>query len=185
MQFLTDLWVPILASGFAIFVMSALVWTVLPNHKTEFAALPTEDAVMAAIRSAGVPPGRYVIPWFGEGEILKTPEGRAKVEAGPIAYITIAPRGMPNMGRNMGLSLLSSIVVSVFVAYLAWHTLPAGSDYRAVFRVTGTATFMANALGYMAESVWFARPWKSFAIQCFDSLLYALIAGGMFGWLWP
>jgi hypothetical protein len=92
---------------------------------------------------------------------------------------------MPNMGRNMGLSLLSSIVVSVFVAYLAWHTLPAGSDYRAVFRVTGTATFMANALGYMAESVWFARPWKSFAVQCFDSLLYALIAGGMFGWLWP
>lgn len=185
MQFLTDLWIPILASGFAVFVMSALVWTVLPNHKKEFAPIPNEDAVMADLRASGVPAGRYVIPWFAEGEIMKTPEGRAKVEAGPIAYITIAPRGLPNMGRNMALSLVSSIIISVFVAYLGWHTLPAGSEYLHVFRITGTATFMANALGYMSESVWFARPWKSFAMQCVDSLLYALVAAGVFGWLWP
>lgn len=185
MRFLIDLWLPIVASGFAVFVVSALVWTVLPNHKKEFAALPSEDAVMNALRSAGVPPGRYVVPWFGEGEIMKTPEGREKVATGPIAYITIAPRGMPNMGKNMALSLVAAIVISVFAAYLAWHTVPPQGEYLMVFRVTGTAVFMANALGYLAESIWFSRPWKSFAIQCFDSLLYALVAGGMFGWLWP
>ncbi len=185
MQFLIDLWLPIVASGFAVFIMSAITWTVLPTHKKEFAGLSTEDAVMNALRQSNVPPGRYVVPWFDEGRLLQTPEGRAKAENGPIAYITIAPRGLPNMGRNMALSLLSSIVISVFVAYLAWHTVPPDAEYLMVFRVTGTATFMANALGYMAESVWFSRPWKSLAIQWFDSLLYAMIAGGMFGWLWP
>lgn len=185
MQFLTDLWLPILVSGFAVFLVSALVWTVLPNHKKEFGAIPSEDKLMAILREDGVKPGRYVLPWFGDGEIMKTPEGRAKVERGPITYITVAPPGMPNMGRNMLLSLLSSIVISVFAAYLAWHAIPAGSTYLTVFRVTGTVVFAANALGYMAESVWFARPWKSFLIQCFDSLLYALVAAGVFGWLWP
>jgi hypothetical protein len=185
MRFLIDLWPAILASGFGVFVMSALCWTVLPNHKKEFAAHPAEDAVMNALRSGNPPPGRYVVPWMGEGELMKTPEGKAKVENGPIAFITIAPRGLPNMGRMMGLSFLSSLVISVFVGYVAWHAIPPDAEYLTVFRIAGTLTFMANALGYMAESVWFARPWKSFAIQCFDSLLYAGVAGGIFGWLWP
>jgi hypothetical protein len=73
----------------------------------------------------------------------------------------------------------------LFVAYLAFHTLPSGAEYLTVFRVTGTATFMAYGLGTIPESVWFGRPWSSYFLGAFDALLYALIAGGIFGWLWP
>jgi len=185
MQFLLDLWLPIVVSGIGVFVVSALVWTVLPLHKKEFAAIPNEDAVMAAMRKDSLPAGRYVVPWFGEGEILKTPEGRAKLEAGPVAYITIAPRGTTDMAPKLIQSLLSSILISAFVAYIAWHTIQPGAPYRHVFRITGMATFMAYSLGYLAESVWFAKPWKSMAIQFFDSALYGAVAAGVFGWLWP
>jgi hypothetical protein len=184
MQFLTDLWLPIVVSGVAVFIVSALFWTVLPNHKTEFAGVAGEDAVMNALRAGGAKPGRYVVPWMGEGELMKTPEGRAKLETGPIAYITVAPPGMPNMGKMMGLSLLSAIIISAFVGYLAWHTVGGTAEYLRVFRITGTATFMAYNLGYISESVWFARPWKSYGINAFDSLVYAGVTGGIFGWLW-
>jgi hypothetical protein len=186
MQFLADLWLPILVSGVAVFLVSALVWTVLPNHKKEFGRLTGEDAVMAGLAAGGTPPGRYVTPWMGDGgEIYKTPEGKAKVEKGPIAYITIAPAGLPNMGKMMGMSLVSAIFISIFVAYLAWHTVVPGTDYLTVFRVTGTATFMAYALGDISESIWFAKPWKSLALCWLDALLYALTTAGIFGWLWP
>lgn len=185
MQFLSALWLPILVSGAAVFIVSALVWTVLPNHKTEFSGVPNEDAVMDALRAGGLAPGRYVVPWMGGGEAMKTPEGRAKLENGPIAYFTVAPRGMPNMGRMMAQSFVSAVIISAFVGYLAWHTLAPGTGYLAVFRITGTATFMAYALGWISESTWFARPWRSFGWTVIDSLLYAGVAGGVFGWLWP
>ena len=185
MQFLLDLWLPIVVSGVGVFIMSALVWTVLPLHKKEFSGIPNEDAVMAALRKDNLAPGRYVLPWFNNGEIMKTAEGRAKVEAGPVAYLTIAPPGVTNMGPRLIQSFLSSIVISAFVAYVAWHTIQPGAPYRHVFRITGMATFMSYALGYLAESVWFAKPWKSMAIQCFDSVLYGAVAAGVFGWLWP
>ena len=77
------------------------------------------------------------------------------------------------------------MIISAIVGYLAWHTLAPGTGYLGVFRITGTATFMAYALGWISESVWFARPWRGFAWTVVDSLLYAGVAGGVFGWLWP
>ena len=44
--------------------------------------------------------------------------------------------------------------------------------------------FMTYALGSMSESIWFGRPWSSFALQALDALMYGLILGGVFGWLW-
>lgn len=119
MQFLSALWLPILVSGIAVHILSALVWTVLPNHKTEFAGVPVEDAIMNALRSARVVPGRYVVPWMGGGELMKTPEGKARLAAGPIVYLTVQKPGMPNMGTLMAQTLVSSLVISVFVGYLA------------------------------------------------------------------
>jgi len=46
MEFLTQLWLPIVVSGFAVFFLSALVWTVMPHHKKDWQGLPNEDAVL-------------------------------------------------------------------------------------------------------------------------------------------
>ena len=185
MQFLNDLWLPIIVSGVGVFIMSALVWTALPHHKKEFAAVPNEVAVMDAMRVGGITPGRYVTPFMGDRARMQTPEGQALLERGPIAYVTVQRPGMPNMGPMMLQSLLSATVISCFVAYLAWHALTPAATYLEVFRITGTATFMAYALGPISESIWFARPWKSQLLNLVDSLLYAGVAGGIFGWLWP
>ena len=183
MQFLAELWLPIVVSGVAVFFMSALNWTALPTHKTEFSGFANDDDVSDALRVSAKTPGRYVTPNL-LGGAGNTPEGKAKLERGPLAYVTIAQPGVPSMGRMMGQSLASSILIAAFVGYIAAHTLAADAPYLHVFRITGTVTFMAYAFGTVSESIWFARPWKSQLLNAFDSLLYAGIIGGVFGWLW-
>jgi hypothetical protein len=185
MEFAMVLWKPILLSGVAVFIMSALVWTVLPHHKKEYAKFSNEDALLAALRAGKPTPGLYALPHYADQAAVNSPEGKAKIEAGPTAFVTVAPAGMPSMGQMMGLSALGCVVVMSFVAYLGYHTLQTGTAYLQVFRITGTATFMAYALATIPESIWFRRPWASYFLGAFDALLYALIAGGIFGWLWP
>jgi hypothetical protein len=185
MQFLVDLWVPILVSGLAVFVVSALAWTALPHHKKEFGRLANEDAVMDAIRAGNPSPGRYHTPHMADFSESGSAEGKAKLARGPVTFITVAPSGLPGMGPMMVKSFLFNLFVAAFVAYVAWHVLPAGTEYLQVFRVTGSIAFMAFALAMVPDSIWFARPWSSFLLQAFDSLLFALVLAGIFGWLWP
>ena len=140
---------------------------------------------MDALRAGGITPGRYVTPHMGDRARMQTPEGKALLERGPITYFTVRMPGLPSMGPMMLQSLLSATLISFFVAFLAWHALPPAAAYLDVFRITGTATFMSYALGAISESIWFARPWKSQLLNVVDSLLYAGVAGGIFGWLWP
>ncbi|MDH5234247.1 MAG: hypothetical protein OEW77_04755 [Gemmatimonadota bacterium] len=185
MQFLVDLWVPILVAGLATFVVSALAWTVFPHHKKEFGKLASEDAVMDAIRAGNPGPGLYSTPHMADFGESGSAEGKAKMMRGPITFITVAPGGVPQMGPMMAKSFLFNVFVAAFIAYIAWHTLPAGTEYLQVFRVTGSMGFMAYAFGSIPESIWFARPWSSLLLQAFDSMLTALVLAGIFGWLWP
>ena len=84
MQFAMDLWLPILLSGVAAFVVSALAWTVFPHHKKEYGKLPNESAVMDAIRAGNPAPGLYTTPHCVDHNEVGTPEGKAKFERGPI-----------------------------------------------------------------------------------------------------
>jgi hypothetical protein len=34
------------------------------------------------------------------------------------------------------------------------------------------------------DAVWFGRPWSAVGKQAVDALVYALLTGGVFGWLW-
>ncbi len=185
MEFAMELWKPILIGGLAIFVVSALVWTVMPHHKKEWARLQNEDAVADAIRAGSPTPGLYNIPHMYDMAAMGTPEGKAKMERGPLVYLTVVPNGVPAMGPMMAKSALFNILVALFVAYVCWHTLAPGTEYLKVFRIAGTVAFMTCALGAMPESIWFGRPWKSFGLQVIDATMYALVLGGIFGWLWP
>jgi hypothetical protein len=44
---------------------------------------------------------------------------------------------------------------------------------------------MGFALGQIPQSIWFKRQWSTTLKQVFDGLIYALLAAGTFGWLWP
>lgn len=183
MQFVAELWLPILLSGLAVFLLSALSHAVLPFHRNEWSKLGNEDTVAAAIRAGNPAPGLYSIPFAGP-DAMKDPAWQAKMASGPNAYITIAPPGMPAMPKMMGQSLLYDIVVSVFVAYVASFTIAAGAEYLTVFRVTATVAFMAYFFSLVPGAIWFAQPWRSIGLYFVDALVYGSVVGGIFGWRW-
>lgn len=185
MEFLTQLWMPIVVSGVVVFILSAIAWTAMPHHKKDWRGLPDPDAVQAAMRANPPAPGQYAMPWARDPSVFKDPAMAERMQKGPRAYITVVPNGMPPMGPMMARSLAFNIVVSFLVAYVAWHALGAGADYLAVFRMVGAVSAMSYILGTVPESIWFGRPWRTFAMQAIDGLVFGLFTAGVFGWLWP
>ncbi len=185
MEFVSQLWLPILAGGVVAFIVSALVWTLLPHHKTEWQALGNEDEVLAAIGKGAPAPGLYTFPFYMDPKQRESPQLRTKLDRGPVGYLTVVPNGIPKMGPMMLRSLLFNLVVSFLTAYVAWHALGANRGYLEVFRIVGTVSSMAYVLGSVPESIWFGRPWRSMWLQVVDGLLMGLFTAGVFGWLWP
>ncbi len=178
MDFLSHLWMPIVVSAVLVWFASFLMHMVLPHHKGEFKGLPDEPKALAALE--GVQPGQYMFPW-GSMADMKNPEFIAKQEKGPCGHMTIWA-GRVNMGKNMMLSLLFYLVVSVFVAYLSSHAIPAPEPFMKILQIAGCAAFMAYGLGMIPHMIWFQV--KGFWSYLFDNLVYALITGAVFGWMW-
>lgn len=178
-----SLWLPILLSAVAVFVASSVIWMLLPWHKSDYRGVPDEAAAGAALRDLA--PGSYNLPHIASRGDMNTPECKAKFERGPVAFLFVAPKGMPSMGPMMAKWFLFALVVAFIVAYLAGIGLAPGADYMLVFRVVATATWLAYGFGLVAESIWYFRPWHLTWKNLFDALVYGLLSGGIFGWLWP
>ena len=131
----------------------------------------------------GSKPGYYMLPYCVDYAELAKEDMQQKFKDGPIAYITVAPSGLPAMGPRMVSMVLYFLLVSVICAYLVTRTLAPDADYLAVFRVAGTVAFIANGIAVIPESIWFSRPWSMTLKNMLDALIYALITGGIFGWL--
>ncbi len=182
---LGSLWLPILLSAVFVFIVSALVHMVLKYHNTDYSRLPNEDTVRAAIRGGNPAPAQYVIPYCSEMKQMETPEMKQKYTEGPVAVLNVLRTGVPSMGRPLTRWFIFSLLVSLFVAYVAAHTLPAGSPYLQVFRVAGATAFLAYAAGQVPAAIWMGKPWRVAWKEVFDGLLYGLVTAGTFGWLWP
>ena len=180
-----SLWLPILLSAVFVFFLSWLMHMVLTYHRSNYAKLPDEDKVMAAMREAGLQPGNYHCPHAGSPKEMGSPEWIEKCKQGPVAMINVLPSGPPNMGKYLGTWFVFCVVVAVFVAYLTGRTQGPGADYLTVFRIAGCSAFMAYGLGEAMNSIWKAQKWSSSFKHMFDGLVYGLVTGGVFGWLWP
>jgi len=188
MGFIGDLWLPILLSGVLVFIASALIWTMLKYHNSEWHQLPNQDAVHAALKTSNPPAGLYMIPFTADEKERRSPEFMAKVAEGPSGMLTVMPRGKMGMGGMMAKSLVSNWVVSFFVAYVAWHAFNyrgTPPSYLGVFRVVGAMGFMSYSFASLMDSIWFSVPWKSWFLRALDALIFGLLMGGTFGWLWP
>jgi hypothetical protein len=174
-----------LLSTIAVWVASAIIWTVMPHHKSDFGKLPNEDAARQALTSQQIRPGQYSIPHAVSTKDLKDPETARKFEEGPVGFLTVVPSGAPTMGGKLVLSIIFYLVISVVVAYLASRTLDAGANYLAVFRITGTVAWLAYGTATIPDAIWFGRPWSSVVKGLLDSLVFALLTAGFFGWSWP
>ena len=180
---LGSLILPIVLSAVLVFVTSSILHMVLKYHASDYTPLPNEEAGRAALR--GVAPGQYMIPHAGDMKELEKPEIKQKFLDGPIAVLNIKRPGPPTMAPMLGQWFVFTLVVSFFVAYIASHTLPAGTPYLQVFRVVGSVAFLAYAAGQIPRAIWMGKPWSVAWKEVADGLLYGLVTAGAFGGLWP
>ena len=176
-----DLWLPITVAAVACFFMSSAIWVLFKWHNSDYRGTEREPDVSAALRGAA--PGFYLLPYCPDYKDMAKPEMQQRLKDGPVGYITIVPSGMPSMGPKMLSMVVYFLLVSVFCAYMVTRTLAPDADYLAVFRVAGTVAFIANGIAVIPESIWFGRPWSITAKNLLDALIYALLTGGIFGWL--
>ena len=181
---LSALWLPIVLSAVIVFVASSIMHMVLPYHHSDYQKLPDEDKVLAAVRAAGVKRGLYIFPFCTHKE-MKSPALIEKYNQGPVGMMTVFPNGPPVMPKFLGLWFAYCLIIGFFVAYLTAHTVAPGAYYLAVFRVVGTAAFLAYGLGNMSNSIWKGQTWSMTVKEVIDGLVYALLTAGTFGWLWP
>jgi hypothetical protein len=180
-----SLWLPVVVSAVAVFVVSSIVHMVLRYHRADYKGLPDEDSVAAALRKDKPAPGVYFIPHCLDMAQLKDPAIRKKFEDGPVAILTLRPNGQPSMGKSLVQWFLLCFLVSFVTAYIARHTLNSASDGLAVLRITGTVAFVAYGFGYLQDSIWKSIPWSNSLRGIFDAVLYGLTTGLVFRLLWP
>ena len=182
---LTELILPIAIASVACFIASFLLWAVLPLHNAEIKELPDQAAFDQAVGSLALPPGFYMAPCTHDPKVMKSDAFKQRYDAGPWMTVNVMP-AKPSMGRNMALTFAMFAVVSFFVAYLASATtLGRGAEYLSVFRIVGTAAFMAYAFGGLGHAIWFGKPARAFATEFVDTLVYTGITAGIFAAMWP
>src|SRR5881398_3695080 len=65
------LWLPILLSSVAVFVVSSVIHMMSPWHKSDYPKLANEDQVMDALRRFAIPPGDYFVPRPSGREVMR------------------------------------------------------------------------------------------------------------------
>lgn len=178
-----SLWLPILLSAIAIYVVSSVIHMVLPYHRSDYSALPNEDQVLDVLRGAGA--GNFAAPYCASSAAMKDPAVKAKIARGPMVTLYVKAGGGFDMPGTLARWFAYTLVVSTLAAYLCSRTLQSGADYLTVFRVAGFTVFVAIGGATPIHSIWYGQKWSSCAKSLCDSLVYGLVAGGVFGWLWP
>ncbi|MCB9844804.1 MAG: hypothetical protein H6811_02295 [Phycisphaeraceae bacterium] len=182
MEFLTDLWLPILVASVLVFIASAVIWMAMPHRRKEFQKLPNEQGAIDAI--AGAPAGQYMAPYCDHSS-MKDPEQRTRYMEGPAGLIVVFPHPRRSMGLCMALSFVVYLIISSVVAYIARHALVDGASYLRVFQLVGATAFAAYSLGGISNVIWFQKPYKMIINDIIDGLVYGLLTAGAFASMWP
>jgi len=180
-----SLWLPVIVSAVVVFLASSIVHMALKYHKADIKLLPAEDGVREALAKANPSPGIYFTPYCADHSKMKEPATMEKFEKGPVAMLTVFPKGAPMMPKHLVLWFGFSLLVSFVAAYVARHTLHPGDDGMLVMRITGAVSFAAYALSNLSDSIWKGQPWGNTTRAVIDGAIYAVLTGITFRLLWP
>ena len=179
---LTMLWLPILVASVLVFLAANILWMALPFwHSKDYGSIPNEKPILDAL--ADVKSGQYIVPHADWGKM--TPEARAELQKQPAALMFVRNPATFSLGKTLGFYFVFIVVVSILVAYITGRTRPVGANYLEVFRIAGATAFIAYGLRGVPDSIWYGKPWKVTFKELIDGLLFGLLTGGAFGWLWP
>lgn len=185
MTTIAALWLPILLSAVIVFIASSIIHMAPLWHRSECPKVPDEDRVLDALRPFAIPPGDYMLPRAADMAAMKSPEFAEKLRRGPVMLLTVLPNAPFSMGKSLTQWFIYVVIVGIFAAYVAGRTLAPGTEYLTVFRVTSVTAFIGYAAALWQMSIWYHRSWSTTLKATLDGLIYALLTGGAFGWLWP
>ncbi len=180
-----SLWIPVLVSAIAVFVLSSLAHMVLRYHRKDYLGLPNEDAVAEALRKAGPSPGVYHLPHCDDPSQMKEPAVQKKFADGPVAIVTVVRSGAPRLATYLVQWFLLCLFISFTAAYVARHALTYGSAGLEIMRITGSVALVGYAYGHLQGSIWQGIPWANSLRGIADAIVYALATGLVFRLLWP
>ena len=176
-----SLWQPVLASAVIVFFAGAAIWMVMPWHKSDWHKAHDEEGVRNAFKDLS--PGQYNLPHCPDPSTLNDPDMQQKFKDGPVAFITVVPSGLPEMGPKLGMMFAYNVLVGIVCAYFVSRALAPDAEYLAIFRISGAVAFVAYGMAFVQDSIWFGRPWPATTKTFLDALIYSLLTGGVFGWL--
>jgi hypothetical protein len=179
------LWLPILLSAVIVFVASSVIHMAPLWHRNDYPKAPGEDKLREALRPLAIPPGDYMVPRGMSGAEMRSPEYLDKIKQGPVLVLTVMRNEPFSMGKNLTLWFVYLLAVSIFAAYIAGRTLAPGAEYMRVFQIVSATAFIGYAVALWQMSIWYQRSWSLTLKATLDGLIYALLTGGAFGWLWP
>jgi len=175
--------VPLIVAAVLVFITSSLIHMVFKWHQSDYAELGNEDEVRAALRKAA--PGQYVIPFCKDMKDAGAPQMQAKFAEGPVGMLLLRPSGLPKIGKNLAQWFALNLLVAATAACVAASSLGAGANAHRVFHVTALVSFIAYAAGSISDAIWKGLPWKSVFKDVLDALIFGLVSGAAFAWLWP
>jgi len=182
---LSALWTPTVVSAVFVFV-ALLISHMMPGwHNGDMTAVPGEAKVMETLRGLKVQPGDYRFPYGKTTAEMTTPEFEAKMKQGPVGIMSIRPNGDLNMGKMLGLWFAYSLFIALLAAYVTGRTHGPGAPHLEVFRVSGAVAFCCYVVAHWQNWIWWGKSTRFTVTNSVDGIVYALITGATFGWLWP
>ncbi|MDQ6737203.1 MAG: hypothetical protein M3Z30_05850 [Gemmatimonadota bacterium] len=182
---LSALWLPILVSAVFVFVASSIIHMALPWHKSDYQAVPKESEVTHALRPFGIPPGDYMLPRPAQRGDFKSPEYAERVKLGPNIVMTVLPNGQWQMGSTMAKWFVYCFVVSFLAAAVATSALDGRLEPHAAFHFAAITAFIGYSLALWQMAIWYGRSLATTIKGTIDGVVYGLITGATFMWLWP
>ncbi len=184
MDFLTQLWLPILVSGVVVWIASFVFWMAIGHHNKDVQAIPGEKEFKETINRLNIQPGNYGFPDFHSCKGMSKEEKMKLYDSRPMGLLRVwAP---VNMGVNMLLTFLFYLITSTVIGYLGWAALPHTHDaFGHVMQVLGTAGILAYCFASFPNDLWFQKSKRSMLMNLIDGVVFGLITGAIFAWLWP
>ena len=184
MELLIPLWLPILLSAAAVWVVSTIVGMALPHHKQDWIGLPDEDGFMDYIRKSGIETGNYLFPDFRSRVALKSEKVEKALKEGPVGHLSVWKTPV-TMGDKMVATFIVHLVVSTLIAYLTRVALPGPAEFAKVFQIAATAGILAYSFSFIPNAVWFGAYKRTIIASFMDGIIFGLITGAIFAWRWP
>lgn len=184
MDLLFPLWLPILLSAAAVWIVSTIFGMPFLHHKNDWIGLPDEYAFMESIRKSGIQPGNYLFPDFRTREAMESEKVGTALKEGPAGHLSLW-RPPLTMGGKLAATFIVYLVVSTLIAYLAAVALPRAAGFARVFQFVGAAGILAYSFSFIPSAIWFGAYKRTIVASIIDGIVFGAITGAIFAWRWP